>query len=329
MSTLWWLALPVLLLPVWWHRQRRESSRARPLATARFLPQAEPQQRRVWQWVDRILLLLRCLLLVTVIAWLADLTLPWRGDTVLLAPGTDAAWASAQIAQAGFGNASRIDAPEADVLGWLYRHEREWRSNARLLVLGPLPMSANMPRYRHAVELRTLPAKVKASEQRVAIFSKRMPEWRAMFAALDGVHRYRVDSESGGRAELVIWDLPEAPPAGLEAPLWWVGESGLAAFPELHKAPSLAGLRYAASARGRIWSNPAWPARDADGARATFALWQQLHYAPVPYIVPPQRIEAPPFAPQFAGSGAMRGVLAIVLLVLFALERSLTHARRR
>ncbi|UUZ51153.1 hypothetical protein LP420_17430 [Massilia sp. B-10] len=124
MISLWWLALPVLLLPVWWHRQKRERAAVKPLATARFLPRTNPLHQRVWRWHDRSLLLLRCLLLATVIAWLADLALPWRGDAVLVAPGTDAAWAANQIREAGFSSASRMNLPSRDAFGWLAQHER-------------------------------------------------------------------------------------------------------------------------------------------------------------------------------------------------------------
>ena len=109
----WWLALPILLLPVWWHRQKRESVKAVPLATARFLPGADPRQVRVWAWSDRILLLLRCLLLVAVIARLADLVYPWRDDAVLVAPGTDAASVEQQATAAGMAKAPRIIPPPA------------------------------------------------------------------------------------------------------------------------------------------------------------------------------------------------------------------------
>ena len=71
--SMWWLTLPVLLLPVWWHRQKRERIKAMPLATARFLPRAEPQQLRVWRWTERLLLVVRCLLLVAVMAVAATL----------------------------------------------------------------------------------------------------------------------------------------------------------------------------------------------------------------------------------------------------------------
>ena len=106
-QALWWLALPVLLLPIWWHRQKRQRLKAEPLATARFLPAAAPEQLRVWRWRDLLLLSLRCLLLLALIAWLAATVLPWRGDTVLLARGVDQAWAGQRIAAAGFGAARR------------------------------------------------------------------------------------------------------------------------------------------------------------------------------------------------------------------------------
>src|SRR5471032_1155370 len=122
-QALWWLALPVLLLLVWWHRQKRQRLKAEPLATARFLPSAAPEQLRVWQWRDRILLLVRCLMLVALIGWLAAAIFPWRGDTVLLDAGADKEWAERQIADAGLSSAPRIALP-ADALQWLRRHER-------------------------------------------------------------------------------------------------------------------------------------------------------------------------------------------------------------
>ena len=45
MTSMWWFALPVLLLPIWWHRQKRERVKALPLATARFLPRAAHHNR--------------------------------------------------------------------------------------------------------------------------------------------------------------------------------------------------------------------------------------------------------------------------------------------
>lgn len=325
MTSMWWLALPVLLLPIWWHRQKRERVKALPLATARFLPRTDPQQQRVWQWVDRILLLLRCLLLAAVIAWLADPVVPWRGNSVLVAAGTDAAWVQRQIDSAGFAHARRVDVT-GDPLAWLRTHESEFLGDARLLVLGDVPMAASQPQFRHRVELRTKTAPFAKSEHRVAIVSERAEQWRAMFAALGGPQRYIVGESTGGKPELVIWDVPSPPPAGLRAPLWWVGDT--TAFPELERAKSVGDMRYADSPRGRLWTSSAWPPKDAAAARTLFEDWRQLHYPPVPYTAPSMVLTANPAAPVQPGGGALRDFLAIALIALFALERILTHARR-
>ncbi|WP_426176459.1 BatA domain-containing protein [Massilia sp. TWR1-2-2] len=320
--SMWWLAMPVLLLPIWWHRQKRERSNAQPLATARFLPRADPQQQRVWRWTDRLLLLVRCLLLAGVIALLADVTLPWRGDTVLVAPGADAAWLDRQVTEAGFAGAVRITV--ADPLGYLALHEREWKASARLLVAGNVPMPALRPQLRHKVELRTLAAPSPAAEHRVAIVSKRAPQWRALFAALDGVQKFVVTDTPDSKSELIVWDVAEAPPAGLRVPLWWVGDAS--AFPELRNARSVDGLRYADSARGRLWT--AAPPADAGSARSLFETWQRLHYAPAPYSAPSQTIAASTVQAAPA-AGALRDILLMALAALFALERILSHASRR
>jgi len=154
---LWWLALPVLLLPVWWHRQKRQRLKAEPLATARFLPSAAPEQLRVWRWRDRLLLLVRCLMLVALIAWLAATIFPWRGDTVLLDAGADKAWAEQQITAAGMTAAQRIELPP-NGLQWLRQHERDWRPSARLLIVArgeQIAMPARVPPFSHQVDLRT------------------------------------------------------------------------------------------------------------------------------------------------------------------------------
>jgi hypothetical protein len=260
---LWWLALPVLLLPIWWHRQKRERLKAEPLATARFLPVAAPEQLRVWQWRDRILLLVRCLLLLALIAWLAATIFPWRGDTVLLDADADRAWAERQIASAGFADAQRIDLPP-DALRWLRQHERDWRPSARLLIVAraeQIAMPARVPRFSHPVELRTMPASATATttttkptnarsmatatetvvalaaalpvaQHRVALVtapdSERDPAWRSLFAAFgragDGFHRYDAISEPAAGTTLIVWDTPDAaPPASWRAPHWWIG----------------------------------------------------------------------------------------------------------
>jgi hypothetical protein len=327
MMSLWWFALPVLLLPIWWHRQKRERVNAKPLATARFLPRTDPQQQRVWRWSDRILLLVRCLLLVALIAGLADLVLPWRGDTVLVVPGTDSAWVAQQARETGFDKADTVPLSSPDAFGWLAQHEREFRPDARLLVVGAAPMPALRPAMAHQMTVRSKPAPAAKTEHRVAIVSKRANAWRAMFSAVDGPQRYTVTAEPEPKSELIVWDVPEAPPAGLRAPLWWIGDAS--AFPELKNAPVVGGLRYADSPRGRLWSHAAWPAADADSARRQFDNWQRLHYAPVPYTAPPQVLAAAPGALQAQASGALRDMLAMALVALLALERILVHAKRR
>lgn len=322
MLSLWWLALPVLLLPVWWHRQKRERVTAVPLATARFLPRSDPQQKRVWQWVDRLLLLVRCLLLACLITWLANPVVPWRGDSVLVAAGTDPQWAQQQVAASGF---KRIDVA-GDPLVWFGQHEREWQRDAKVIVLGAVAMPAEKPRFRHQVELRTRPVPFAKSEHRVALVSKRANEWRALFAALDGPQRYLISETTGGKPELIIWDVPVAPPAGLRVPLWWIGDA--VAFPELKNARQVDELRYQDSARGRLWTSAAWPPKDAASARRLFEQWQRLHYPPVPYVAAPQLLALDATAPLGPGTRALRDMLAIALLALFALERIVTHARK-
>jgi hypothetical protein len=287
--SLWWWALPVVLLPILWHRQKREQTKTSLLATARFLPTAEPKLQRVWRWHDVVLMLLRCLLLVTLIALQADLVLAWRGDTVLVVPGTPPAVVEKQAAQ-------RITLPDRDAVTWLHAHEREFEPGARLVVVGDAVMPAVLPRFRHAVELSTTPAPVKPAERHVAVFSDRADDWRSLFAAAEGPWHIVVDAAPGPRTELVVWDRPDAPPAGL---------------------------------RGYLWHADGGPPNDADGARAMFAAWQRQHLGAQPYTAPAQALAADPAAPAGPASGALRHWLGLALVVLFALERMVTHVRRR
>jgi hypothetical protein len=113
----------------------------------------------------------------------------------------------------------------------------------------------------------------------------------------------------------------------LRAPLWWVVDA--TGFPELAKAPSVDGLNYRDSPRGRLWSAAWLPPRDADAARTLFETWQRLHAGVQPYTAPPQAPVVDARAPAGPTGGALRDALAAALLVLFALERMLTHVRRR
>jgi hypothetical protein len=327
MNSLWWLALPTVLLPVWWHRKKRVQVTAEPLASARFLPRTEPKQMRAWRWSDIVLLIVRCLLLACVIAWLADPVFPWRGDTVVVAQGTDAQWVERETNAAGYGTAARLPLPAADALSWIRAHEREFKPEARLLVLGDIPMPAVLPQFRRPVVLHTLAKAAPRSDVRVAIFSSRAREWRRMFAALDGPLRVVAEDKPGPRTELIVWDLPDAPPPALRAALWWTTEAG--AFTELAQSKAIGGIRYADGARGRVWASNAWPPNDPAGARALLETWRELHYAPVPYTAPPLAFAAAKVPAHDYASGALRDFLMLALVALFAFERILTHARRR
>lgn len=324
---LWWWALPVLLLPILWHRRKREQTRAVPLASARFLPAGEPLQLRAWRWNDSLLLLLRCLLLLALLAFLADPVWPWRGSTVLVAPGSAPALVDEAARAAGLGDAPRLDLPGRNAIAWLRAHEREFEDDARLLVVGDVLMPATLPRLRHRLILHGGAAGQAPPERHVAIFSARADAWRRLFGALESTMRIVVDARPDARTDLVIWDLPAAPPAGLRAPLWWVADD--AAFPELRKAPAVDGLRYVDSPRGRLWHGAGWPPHDADAARALVADWQRLHYGAQPWTAPAQALAPDAAAPLAPSTGALRERLGMLLLVLFALERMLTHVRRR
>jgi hypothetical protein len=50
---------------------------------------------------------------------------------------------------------------------WLRAHEREWQRDARLLVIGDVPMPAALPQFAHRVELRSQARPVPKSEHRV------------------------------------------------------------------------------------------------------------------------------------------------------------------
>ena len=330
MTSLWWWALPILVLPIMWHRQKREQTKTAPLASARFLTAAPPKQLRVWRWSDPLLLLLRCLLLATLIALLADLVLPWRGDTVLVVPGTAPALVEREAA--AMPDARRIALPDRDAVNWLHAHEREFKPQARLLVVGDAIMPATLPRLRHAVVLRTQAAAPAAAERHVAVFSARPDGWRRLLTAPRAGVRTVIDAQPGAKTDLIVWDLPQAPPATLRAPLWWVALADhqyARVFPELAGAARLGAIRYADSARGRLWTMEAWPLADADGARALLASWQRLAQPAQPWTAPPLVLAPDAKAPVGPAGGALRDLLSIALLVLFALERMLTHVRRR
>jgi len=340
----WWLGLPLLLLPWWWHRQKRQRLDAEVLATAKFLPAAAPEQLRVWQWRDRLLLLLRCLLLIALLAWLAASIFPWRADTVLLDPQADPVWAQQQIASAGMQDATRIALP-LQPLRWLREHEREWQPSARLLIVAraqQLAMPAHLPAFAHsvAVRLQATPANLAslpvpaALEVVLAAAPERLARWQAMLAAYaragDAQQRYRLVDTPGPATALIIWDQATPPPADWRAPHWWLGTQqrlpGKTSAITLHFNGLT--LNYADAPQGRLWTSDAFPPRDADVAQALYESWQQLQPA-LAQAYPMLSQDLPRLQARAAsGAASPAAWLAYALLALFALERILSHARR-
>jgi hypothetical protein len=313
MNSLWWLGLSLILLPVWWHRQKRRSTKAVPLATARFLPRAEPKQRRVWRWVEVILLLLRCLLIAAVTAWLADLVIAWRGDTQLVASKENA----------------------GDPLRSLAAHEREFKRDAKITISGAAAMPASPPALRHAVTLTTAPVAGTAPVRHVYIESAQRERWIALFKAADGPVSYAIDAAPGPATSLVVWDTEAEPPAQLRAPLWWANK----VLPGAGAARKLTweGLNLAVyeSSRGRSWQlAPLLPA-SVEQARAMFSAWEYLELGVPAYVAPggslpmKQHASAVQPAPVEPAPGPLRAALAWLALALFVLERIVAHAGKR
>ncbi|WP_426340976.1 BatA domain-containing protein [Pseudoduganella sp. S-14] len=335
MQPLWWFALPVLLLPVWWHMRKRERTRTDILATARFVPAAAPQQQRVLRWSDVLLLLVRMALLVVLIAWLAVLVMPWKGDTVFIDPSLESSpWAAQQVQTAGMGAAAREPLP-GDLWNWLARNEHEWRPDARFLILASrAAMPALPPRLAHAAELRLAPSATAAQppvsvaampatpRKRHIVVSapaERLPRWQALFAAFstaaDGVNLYVLSDSPTTGTELIVWDHPgNEPPSSWKAPLWWrtAAANGQTQTPQ-----------------GLAWTATHWPLQDVDAARALYERWQAATAQMATYPMPAQTMKAGRKNPLSAALARSPEWLALALLALFAIERILTHARRR
>lgn len=325
MQPVWWFALPVLLLPVWWHMRKRERTRTDFLATARFLPAAAPQQQRVLRWMEVPLLLVRLALLVALIAWLAVLALPWKGDTVFVHAGLESSpWAAQQVQTAGMGAATRVQLP-VDIWNWLARNEHEWRPGARFLVLASNPaMPALPPRLAHQVDLRIAPGRLPAApaprERHVAVSApaERLIRWQALFAAFstaaNDASRYVVSDAPTAATELIVWDRPDTePPPTWKAPIWWrtAGAKGEAWTPQ-----------------GVVWTETQWPLQDIDGARSLYERWQAAISRPAAYPMAAQIIKAERRESLPTPLARSPEWLALAVLALFAIERILAHVRR-
>jgi len=326
LQPMWWFALPVLLLPVWWHMRKRERTRSELLATARFLPTAPLQQQRVPRWSDPLLLLVRLALLLALIAWLAVVAIPWKGDTVFIDASLETSpWAAQQMQSAGMAGAAREPLP-ADVWNWLALNEHAWRSGARFLILAPATaMPALRPRLAHSADLRLAPGQPALPpaprERHVVVVAppERMAHWQALFAAFstagDGANRYVLADTPAAATELIVWDRRDAdPPPSWKAPLWW-------------RTADTEGQKQ--TAQGMTWSAAQWPLHDVEAARDLYERWQAVTALPAAYPMPAQLIEAARKKPLPTPLARPPEWLALALLALFAIERILAHARRR
>jgi hypothetical protein len=345
-NPVWWLALPLLLLPIWWHRQKRQRTRAKALATARFLPAAEPQQQRVWLWTERVLLVLRCMMLIALIALLADLVSPSRGDTVLIAKGMEKAWVDQAIQQAHMQQAEQLTfcasascAPlelsdEKNILSWFSTHETQWSKQARILILAndsQVSMPAQQTQFAHQVELRlqATAKKTEPEEHHITVVSERADLWNALFKSYEsaglGNARYIISTLPDAKTELIIWESVEAPNPAWRAAHWWLSDAR--SFPGVKMDKKFDDVAYADTALGRLWLTD-WKIREENDARALYVLWQKMRAAPAPYFAYSMALPVSEKNQPWSTGGQWTSALGLLLALLFAIERSLSHVSR-
>lgn len=359
LSPWWWILLPVLGLPIWWHRQRRLTQKMRTLATAQFLPASPPQLLKVWRWRDRLLLLLRSLILLTMLAILAVLVVPWRADTVFVAKGVTPQALESAVRASGFSNATRLtfcpekicDITTEHLLFWLERHQVQWQAGARWLVVAPataLTMSASKPDLSHDLLMRVTASDTTMPQQRTLVVvinttsGARVAEWRRLFSAFEtasaGTLKLTLSEDYDARAALVIWDKPAPRDPAWRAPMIWQTISN--AMPTKANVSSASSLMATLQSlhidvqlqdATQIWTmDPAhdWPLKRLDDAKTLYEAWRSVY----PSIVPlqEQTIKANPAAylSLTASDTGLQNLLLGLLLFLFALERSLAHVRR-
>lgn len=249
----WWLALPTVLLPLWWHRQRQKQQHVFPLASAQFLPTAEPQTVQVWRWRDLILLLLRLAMLLCLIALMAQFIRGQRGDTVFVSKKANGAWVAAQIAQLkqqsrslevmDYCEHAPCDIQTDSIFAWLEQHQAQWQDTSRWYLLAAeteLSMPAQVPRFKPAFELRIAPrlnaGKDTASAaplQTVPVYlnTARADEWRKWFQIFEvssrGQLHFVFEDAVRSEVQLIVWEQEFPPAERLKAPLWWTTNRSL------------------------------------------------------------------------------------------------------
>jgi hypothetical protein len=373
LQPLWLLALPVILLPIWWHRQKRESNKRDFLATAIFLPAAAPQLMRVWRLQEILLLLLRCLLLLCVIAIFVRVAMPRYGDTVLIDASADtsvdAAWVEQEIKSAKFEGAQRLrfcaqascELQVDHVFSWLEQNQSQWKTRSRILVLAQdqhIAFPAQRPALPHQVTVRTRPANKEKTTHTVLVHSLRLDDWRALFAAYeagaDGLQHYelisadltlpnpkadalKVDELKADalKVELIIWDDDAPAPKNWTAPLWWTKSAASLNAKLSNEAPMAIGdglsLQQAESAQGKVWIIPKLDSALSriESAKALFQVWQKSRQVQFAFPSASMVLEAQTAPIKLPAKENTESNLLYLLVLLFVLERMVTHARRR
>lgn len=366
--TWWWVGLPLLALPIWWHRQRRQQQSAKFLATARFLAQTDPRLQTVWRWRQLLLLAVRLLMLVCLLALVAGIFYRGRGDTIFISQNADKNWVQQQLTQlakeAGTKWSSATienvcSSPSCSVqtdqiFSWLALHQHEWKIGSRWLVLASAKdgqMSASLAKFEHALELRVAPSSPQDKSAQVTIpivvKSARFSDWQAWFKVfeqtLDGQLHFEVREQWDRNipASLVIWESALAPTSEWRAPLWWVSEAS--AFSSSSKEAketevlSELGLQTFDSSQGRVWLKSTkvdWPLYDMAGAKRLFEAWRSLQNRPQGF--PLQAMSVPASTAEISSvsnfpvekKANLDRYWIFALLSLFCLERIVNHARR-
>jgi hypothetical protein len=359
----WWLALALVLLPIWWHRQKRQRHQATSLATAKFLIASEPQLLKIWRWYDIFLLLVRCLLLIFIIAFLAQVFITWRGDTVIVAKNVDSAWAEQKIKDAGMSKVARLsfcetqdcDLVGTDILKALENRQANWKENGRILVLAnpqQIELSANPVQLQNALEIRIHSQDQVATKENlnkvktpyliqiVSEDTQRVAQWKTLFSTFNQLgispYSYIVSDKAQERTDLMIWESNQQPDTKLRATIWLTQQEKIfptqTAFDQLSLSDEAKYLQmsFANSDQGRIWKGNI-DLTKAEDARAFYAVWQQLAFHQSPYFVNNEQLILPPsiikkLVANMTDSDISKAFLAL-LIFLFALERSLVHAR--
>ncbi|WP_222613762.1 BatA domain-containing protein [Undibacterium seohonense] len=354
LSPLWWLLLPLVGLPIWWHRQRRQTQQMQTLATTKFLPAAPPQLLRVWRWRDLLLLLLRCVMLLTMLAMLAGVVASWRGDTVLISPELDPQWVQQTLQETGFTKAKQMtfcaantcDVDTDNVLFWLEQQQAQWHQDARWLVLAPtgyVRMNGQKPDVRHTLTVRVAPPSAKPVMPRstihVAVNSARMEQWRRLFSAFEeagvGAYTFALNDKLDARTAIAVWDQISPMTSDWSAPLIWQtiatkpAQTGTNAPANSSLQALHIGLRLHKD--GQLWTvdqSHDWPLQNVQDAKKLYEAWRSRYVATTP--LQSQEVKTNPTAPlSLKALDAVSSTYCLyVLLILFLLERSLAHVRR-